>query len=152
MKIETKELLEDVIAGKLQILKEELSMDDEDKTESVSDVINLCKAMIEDDKVKLDNEEKIKKRETDERTLKEARETDERTLKEARESDEKFKEQQEKNQKWDRRIKYGLDAASIGLPLLFYGMWMRQGFRFEETGTYTSQTFRSLFGRFSPKR
>ena len=141
MKIETKELLEDVIAGKLQILKEELSMDDKDKTESVSDVINLCKAMIEDDKVKLDNEEKIKKRETDERTLKEARE-----------SDEKFKEQQEKNQKWDRRIKYGLDAASIGLPLLFYGMWMRQGFRFEETGTYTSQTFRSLFGRFSPKR
>ena len=141
MKIETKELLEDVIAGKLQILKEELSMDDKDKTENVSDVINLCKAMIEDDKVKLDNEEKIKKRETDERTLKEARE-----------SDEKFKEQQEKNQKWDRRIKYGLDAASIGLPLLFYGMWMRQGFRFEETGTYTSQTFRSLFGRFSPKR
>ena len=141
MKIETKELLEDVIAGKLQILKEELSMDDKDKTESVSDVINLCKAMIEDDKVKLDNEEKIKKRETDERTLKEARE-----------SDEKFKEQQEKNQKWDRRIKYGLDAASIGLPLLFYGIWMKQGFRFEETGTYTSQTFRSLFGRFSPKR
>ena len=141
MKIETKELLEDVIAGKLQILKEELSMDDKDKTESVSDVINLCKAMIEDDKVKLDNEEKIKKREADERTLKEARE-----------SDEKFKEQQEKNQKWDRRIKYGLDAASIGLPLLFYGIWMRQGFRFEETGTYTSQTFRNLFGRFSPKR
>ena len=141
MKIETKELLEDVIAGKLQILKEELSMDDKDKTESVSDVINLCKAMVEDDKVKLDNEEKIKKRETDERTLKEARE-----------SDEKFKEQQEKNQKWDRRIKYGLDAASIGLPLLFYGIWMRQGFRFEETGTYTSQTFRNLFGRFSPKR
>ena len=141
MKIETKELLEDVIAGKLQILKEELSMEDKDKTESVSDVINLCKAMIEDDKVKLDNEEKIKKRETDERTLKEARE-----------SDEKFKEQQEKNQKWDRRIKYGLDAASIGLPLLFYGIWMRQGFRFEETGTYTSQTFRNLFGRFSPKR
>ena len=141
MKIETKELLEDVIAGKLQILKEELSMDDENKTESVSDVINLCKAMVEDDKVKLDNEEKIKKRETDERTLKEARE-----------ADEKFKEQQEKNQKWDRRIKYGLDAASIGLPLLFYGIWMKQGFRFEETGTYTSQTFRSLFGRFSPKR
>ena len=141
MKIETKELLEDVIAGKLQILKEELSMDDKDKTESVSDVINLCKAMVEDDKVKLDNEEKIKKRETDERTLKEARE-----------ADEKFKEQQEKNQKWDRRIKYGLDAASIGLPLLFYGIWMRQGFRFEETGTYTSQTFRNLFGRFSPKR
>ena len=54
MKIETKELLEDVIAGKLQILKEELSMDDRDKTESVSDVINLCKAMIEDDKVRDD--------------------------------------------------------------------------------------------------
>ena len=141
MKIETKELLEDVIAGKLQILKEELSMEDKDKTENVSDVINLCKVMIEDDKVKLDNEEKIKKRETDERTLKEARE-----------SDEKFKKQQEKNQKWDRRINYGLDAASIGLPLLFYGIWMNRGFWFEETGTYTSQTFRNLFGRFSPKR
>ena len=43
-------------------------------------------------------------------------------------------------------------AAELVLPLMFYGVWMRRGLRFEETGTFTSQTFKNLFNRFKPTR
>jgi len=50
----------------------------------------------------------------------------------------------------DRYFRLGVEAAAIILPLIFYGIWMRRGFKFEETGTFTSTTFRSLFNRFRP--
>lgn len=52
----------------------------------------------------------------------------------------------------NRYLRLGIDAAGIILPLLFYGSWMKKGFRFEETGTFTSTTFRGLFNRFRPTR
>ena len=45
-----------------------------------------------------------------------------------------------------------LGTAEIVLPLAFYGIWMKRGFKFEETGTFTSQTFRGLFNRFKPTK
>jgi len=50
----------------------------------------------------------------------------------------------------DRYLKLWIEAAGIVLPLIFYVYWMRKGFKFEETGTYTSTTFRGLFNRFRP--
>jgi len=50
----------------------------------------------------------------------------------------------------DRYFRLGVEAAAIILPLIFYGIWMRRGFKFEETGTFTSTTFRGLFNRFKP--
>lgn len=44
--------------------------------------------------------------------------------------------------------KIGVDIMGIALPLVFYGIWMCKGFKFEETGTYTSTTFKNLFSRF----
>ena len=44
--------------------------------------------------------------------------------------------------------KLGVDIMGIALPLVFYGVWMCKGFKFEETGTYTSTTFKNLFSRF----
>ena len=52
----------------------------------------------------------------------------------------------------DRYVKIGIAAAELVLPLMFYGVWMRRGLRFEETGTFTSQTFKNLFNRFKPTR
>lgn len=49
-------------------------------------------------------------------------------------------------------IKYGIDAAGIILPLAFYGIWMSKGFKFEQTGTFTSTTFRGLFQKFKPTK
>lgn len=49
-------------------------------------------------------------------------------------------------------FKIGIDIAGIVLPLIFYGIWMKKGFKFEETGTFTSATFRGLFNRFKPTK
>ena len=52
----------------------------------------------------------------------------------------------------DRYFKLGIAAAELVLPLMFYAVWMRRGFKFEENGTYTSTTFRGLFNRFRPTK
>jgi len=71
---------------------------------------------------------------------------------ESRYSDIQFKKDQLKEQVKDRYFRLGVEAASIILPLIFYAAWMKRGFRFEETGTYTSTTFRGLFNRFKPTK
>lgn len=50
--------------------------------------------------------------------------------------------------KMDRYFKLITDMSSVVLPLCVYVVWMRRGFRFEETGTITSQTFKNLIGKF----
>ena len=52
----------------------------------------------------------------------------------------------------DRYFKLGIAAAELVLPLMFYAVWMHRGFKFEESGTYTSTTFRGLFNRFRPTK
>lgn len=55
-------------------------------------------------------------------------------------------------QKKDRYFRLGLGVAELVLPLVFYSVWMRKGFKFEENGTFTSTTFRNLFSRFRPTK
>lgn len=50
----------------------------------------------------------------------------------------------------ERYFRWGLDAAGLILPLIFYGVWMNRGFEFEKEGAFTSTTFKSLFNRFRP--
>lgn len=61
------------------------------------------------------------------------------------------KEKMEKEIK-DRYFKLGVDVAGIVLPLIFYATWMRKGLKFEETGTFTSTTFKGLINRFRPTK
>ena len=56
------------------------------------------------------------------------------------------------DEKLSWKIRIGIDAASLILPLIFYAYWMRVGLKFEETGTFTSTTFRGLFNRFRPTK
>ena len=58
----------------------------------------------------------------------------------------------EEESRKDRYFRLGVEAAGIILPLIFYGIWLKRGFKFEETGTFTSTTFRSLFNKFRPTR
>ncbi|MDR1066198.1 MAG: hypothetical protein LBL35_02015 [Clostridiales bacterium] len=69
-----------------------------------------------------------------------------------RESEERLKKSQLEEQVKDRRLRLAVEAAGILLPLMFYAVWMKRGFKFEETGTYTSTTFRGLFNRFKPAK
>lgn len=66
------------------------------------------------------------------------------------EKDAKEKRVQLEEAKKDRWIKIGLTTMEVILPLGFYGIWMRKGFKFEETGAFTSTTFKGLINRFRP--
>jgi len=57
-------------------------------------------------------------------------------------------EQQFVAEKKDRTIRHVIEAAGIVLPIGFYWVWMRRGFKFEETGAVTSTTFRNLISKF----
>ena len=60
---------------------------------------------------------------------------------------------EQRDQHWkDLIINTALGLTGIGLPLVFYGIWMNKGFRFEQTGTYTSSTFKNLFRMFKPNK
>ena len=52
--------------------------------------------------------------------------------------------------KKDKIVGRVLEGVGIGLPLVFSWIWMKKGFKFETEGTYTSQTFRTLWNRFNP--
>ena len=66
--------------------------------------------------------------------------------------DEDIKRTQISEQIKDRYFKVGIAAAELVIPLVFYGIWMNKGFKFEETGAYTSTTFKGLFNRFRPTK
>lgn len=55
-----------------------------------------------------------------------------------------------KDDKKDRIFKWSMGIAELILPMMFYAVWMKRGFDFERTGTYTSTTFRGLFNNFKP--
>jgi len=52
----------------------------------------------------------------------------------------------------DRIVKICVAGAELVIPLTVYGILAIKGFKFEETGTFTSQTFKGLLGLFKPKR
>ena len=126
---EIKGLLEEEIKEEIRSLSE-LDSGSKEKSAAIDDLAKLYKLKIEDTKVDFDYGEKY----------------------EARESDEQLKRDQLSEQVKDRYFRLGIEAAGILLPLMFYAIWMRRGFRFEETGTYTSTTFRGLFNRFKPTK
>ena len=104
---------------------------------AMTDLVTLYRLKIEEDKVVL--EDQLKKDQLAEQ------------IKENR-LDDRFKQDQLAEQTIDRYFKVGTEAAAIVLPLIFYAVWMRRGFKFEETGSYTSTTFRNLFNRFRTTR
>lgn len=64
----------------------------------------------------------------------------------AKEDDLKKKQNDEDNK--HRLLKLGVDVGNILVSLTFFGIWMKRGFKFEETGTFTSKTFRDASGKF----
>jgi hypothetical protein len=67
-------------------------------------------------------------------------------------SEDNLKREQMDKDTWNQYLKIGVEVAGVVLPLIFYGAWMKKGLKFEETGTYTSTTFKGLFNRFKPTK
>ena len=128
-----KEMLDERIQSQIEYIAS-LDDDDENKTKAIDDLVQLYKLRIEESKNDKELEEKKERR---------LMELEQESLK---------AENDLKEQRKDRIIKIVLTAAEVGLPLLFYGRWMKKGFKFEETGSFSSTTFRGLFSKFKPTR
>lgn len=63
-----------------------------------------------------------------------------------------LKREQLVEQKKDRILKYGTEAGLGLLTLAFNWIWMKKGFKFEETGGIGSFTFRNLISNFKPPK
>lgn len=124
---EIKTMLDEAIKSQIRDLSNLQSGEDK-KSTAIEDLAKLYKLRLEETKTELNFEESVKNR----------------TL------DDDFKHSQLEEQVKDRYFRLGMDAAKLVLPLIFYAVWMRKGFKFEEAGTFTSTTFRGLFNCFKP--
>ena len=151
---EIKSLLGEVIEAEIAYVGS-LSPEDEKKSKAIQHLADLHKLRIDEIKAKTDADEKRLRRAMDskqhraELTLKERQADGDEA---ARANEEQFKQHQLNDQVLDRYVKIGVATAELVLPLVFYGVWMKRGLKFEETGTFTSQTFKNLFNRFKPTR
>lgn len=153
-----KEQLKDLLSEEIKTQIQDLSKLDPgsaEKSKAVDDLATLYKLKIDETKMELDFDEKQARRKMDKENrlkddaLKEQQLKDEISV---HERDELIRKEQLAEQVKDRYIRLGIAAAEIILPLIFYSKWMKKGFKFEETGTFTSTTFRGLFNRFKPTK
>ena len=129
MNEEIRDLLGEEIKTEIRNLST-LEPGSEEKSTAIDDLAKLYRLRIEETRNEWDFNEKY----------------------ESRYSDIQFKKDQLEEQVKDRYFRLGLEAAGIILPLIFYAVWMKRGVKFEETGTFTSTTFRGLFNRFRPTK
>ena len=149
-----KELLNEEIAAEIQAISS-LDSGSEEKSKAIEDLAKLYRLRIEETKSELDAEDKRSRRTLESEANVRENEIKKSQLDEqikADVQDEQYKRSQLDEQVKDRYFKLGIAAAEILIPIMFYGIWMRKGFKFEETGTYTSTTFRGLFNRFRPTK
>lgn len=153
-----KEQLKDLLSEEIKTQIQDLSKLDPgsaEKSKAVDDLATLYKLKIDETKMELDFDEKQARRKMDKENRLKDDAIKEQQLKEensVRERDELIRKEQLTEQVKDRYIRLGIAAAEIILPLIFYSKWMKKGFKFEETGTFTSTTFRGLFNRFKPTK
>ncbi len=126
---ENRSLLEEEIRTEIERLGS-LESGSQEYSLAVDSLTKLYKLKLEEDRNAIEHMEKI----------------------ENRENDQDFKAAQLAESIKDRYFRVGIAAAELVLPLMFYGVWMRRGFKFETEGTFTSQTFRGLFSRFKPTK
>ena len=62
-----------------------------------------------------------------------------------------IKEKQQKIDTINSAVKLGVGLLELTVPLVVYSHFVKMGFKFEETGAFTSKTFMDLFRKISPK-
>lgn len=136
MEEEIRSLLAEEIKGEIADLSH-LEPGSREQQMAIDNLATLYRLKIEETKNDLEYDEKYNRRVLEADTA---------------EREELLKREQLSEQKKDRYFRIGMSAAELILPLIFYGTWMKRGFKFEETGAFTSTTFRGLFNRFKPTK
>ena len=106
-------------------------------SDAVDNLTKLYKLRIEDSKAAMDYNREI---------------DNAQFHREQMEKDEQTRKEQMAEQRIDRYVMIGIAAAELMIPIIFYNVWMKRGFKFEETGSFTSTTFKGLINRFKPTR
>ena len=70
----------------------------------------------------------------------------------AREREEQFKKEQIVDQVKERKFRFGMAAAELLIPLIFYASMLYSGLDFEKEWTFTSNKLRNLISRFKPTK
>lgn len=144
---EIKTLLDDVIKTEISNLRT-LPSGDEKRGAAIRELASLHKLRIEEIRAQADVDEKAERRKMD--SKQQEAELAAKDVDRNRENEAQVRQLRE--QKIDRYVRTGIAAAELILPLMFYGIWMKRGFKFEESGVYSSTTFKNLFNRFKPTR
>lgn len=133
---EIKRLLDEEIRNEIRELSS-LKSGTKEKSAAIDDLAALYRLKIEESKNEMDFQTKCSLQDAEEK-----QQVRENALERVR-----IREQAK-----DRYFRLGTATAELILPLIFYAAWMKRGFQFEETGTFTSATFRGLFNRFRPTK
>ena len=132
-------LLDDVIKSELEKVKDSI-MSPEEKRTMVEYLVKLNSIQTERKEVKRkENELELKHLELEDKI-------------EVQTDDKSYKEVLVKREMLQTFVKGGIEVFGVVAPIMFYSAWMKRGLKFEETGTYTSQTFKGLFGKFKPTK
>ena len=132
-------LLDDVIKSELEKVKDSI-MSPEEKRTMVEYLVKLNSIQTERKEVKRkETELELKHLELEDKI-------------EVQTDDKAYKEVLVKREMLQTFVKGGIEVFGVVAPIMFYSAWMKRGLRFEETGTYTSQTFKGLFGKFKPTK
>ena len=160
------ELLNDEIEARFTELSE-LDSESEAYSDVLSNIKDLYKLRIEDRKLNIESlrnatEANLKDRQLDNENKRNSLEIElkdrqldnenKRNLLEIELKDRQLAQnadQLEKQSK-DNYLKMGIEVAGMVLPLIFYASWMKKGLKFEETGAFTSTTFKGLISKFKP--
>lgn len=151
---EIKSLLDGVIEQEIQNVKS-LGFGSEEKSSAIRDLAALHKLRIDEIKAQTEVDEKLARREMDskqheaELALKE-QELDGKDADRTRE--EELQKRQARDQMIDRCMRTCVQVGELVLPLVCYNIWMNRGFKFEESGSFTSTTFKNLLNRFRPTK
>ena len=132
-------LLDDVIKSELEKVKDSI-MSPEEKRTMVEYLVKLNSIQTERKEVKRkETELELKHLELEDKI-------------EVQTDDKVYKEVLVKREMLQTFVKGGIEVFGVVAPIMFYSAWMKRGLKFEETGTYTSQTFKGLFGKFKPTK
>lgn len=134
-----KELLDEAIEKEIEDL--DYLETDEEKSQAIKHLAMLHKLRMEEIAAETEAEDKRERRDIDSKKNEAERVHEEASLK-----------RQVKDNMIDRCVKVVIGVVEIMVPLAFYGSWMKQGFEFEKTGSFTSTTFKNLINRFRPTK
>ena len=168
---EIKELLDDAIETEIENL--DSISDRDEKSKAIRDLAQLHKLRIEEIKTQIEADDKRERRNMDSKRnegdlalrekqiqAQEEQQKSDLVLKEreaaGRDADRVHEDnaaiQQIRENRIDRCVKVGVAVGELVLPLMFYGLWMKRGFEFEKSGSFTSTTFKNLLNRFRPTK